>query len=332
MKDTREVFSCWIGEQEKEIRNVKPSTTVKDVLIALLKEHLYTVLSSGIDDEDVRQSLPGLTKQLMSDFAIYMNCIEVDHAKYVTTLPAMNVYKMRMKQPADALHHANQSDEINITRAILLQAERISEQNMILKQIDRDIISSQTACLHSNDIIRVDELQMISDSIHDLTRSIDQAESRVYYLQNQINAKVNCINSRQHQHKNHHHRQQSSESDNPFDKKAHKSHRHLHQKLASNKGRITPSPQIQSPDLNSSQRRKQTGSEHKPVIRRDVEPVKHSANHKAKQFVGVNTKLVRSMSEMHLTQHKKYIDTDSDTGFSSLDSFDEDNGKSETLV
>ena len=29
MKDTREVFSCWIGEQEKEIRNVKPSTTVK---------------------------------------------------------------------------------------------------------------------------------------------------------------------------------------------------------------------------------------------------------------------------------------------------------------
>ena len=71
-----------------------------DVLIALLKEHLYTVLSSGIDDEDVRQSLPGLTKQLMSDFAIYMNCIEVDHAKYVTTLPAMNVYKMRMKQPA----------------------------------------------------------------------------------------------------------------------------------------------------------------------------------------------------------------------------------------
>ena len=29
MKDTREVFSCWIGEQEKEIRNVKPTTTVK---------------------------------------------------------------------------------------------------------------------------------------------------------------------------------------------------------------------------------------------------------------------------------------------------------------
>ena len=36
------------------------------------------------------------------------------------------------------------SDEISITRAILRQAERISEQNIILKQIDREIISNQT--------------------------------------------------------------------------------------------------------------------------------------------------------------------------------------------
>ena len=64
----------------------------------MLKEHLYTVLSSGIDDDDVRQNIPSLTKQLVSDFAIYMDCIEVDDAKYVTTLPDMYVYTMKMKR------------------------------------------------------------------------------------------------------------------------------------------------------------------------------------------------------------------------------------------
>lgn len=78
-----------------------------DVLVALLKEHLYTVLSSGIDDDDVRQSVPSLTKQLVSDFAIYMDCVEVDHAKYVTTLPTMYVYKMKMKRTGKKLGKLN---------------------------------------------------------------------------------------------------------------------------------------------------------------------------------------------------------------------------------
>ena len=30
-----DVFSCWIGEQEKEIRNVKKTTTVKGLILKI---------------------------------------------------------------------------------------------------------------------------------------------------------------------------------------------------------------------------------------------------------------------------------------------------------
>ena len=144
-------------------------------------------------------------------------------------------------------------------------------------------------------------------------QSIDQAESRVYLLASQINAKVNSINTPPSR-REHRQTQSDTESDNPFDT--------IQRQKLRTSGRIAQKPQIQSshPTLNPVQQSRtapsRNGSEHKPVIRRDVEPaVKHSKNHKAKHLT-MNSKLVRSVSEMHLAS-KKYdkVDTDSDTGF-----------------
>ena len=103
----------------------------------------------------------------------------------------------------------------------------------------------------------------------------------MFLLQNQINAKVNGIKGSPNQIKG----------------------APIEPRLANQKARKSRKPQIHST-------LKEKNSEHKPVIRRDVEPVTH---HKAKHF-GVNSRLVRSMSEMNINT-KKYIDTDSDTGF-----------------
>ena len=69
---------------------------LSEVLIALLKEHLHTLLT--IDDDEMKRSIPSLTKQLLPEFAIYTDCIEVDSSKHVMTLPTMYVYKMKMKR------------------------------------------------------------------------------------------------------------------------------------------------------------------------------------------------------------------------------------------
>ena len=67
---------------------------LSEVLIALLKEHLHTLLNI---DEEMKRSIPSLTRQLLPEFAIYTDCIEVDSSKYVMKLPTMYVYKMKMK-------------------------------------------------------------------------------------------------------------------------------------------------------------------------------------------------------------------------------------------
>ena len=50
-----DIFSCWIGEQEKEIRNIKPTTTVKGIFKRKIEnrkwfrtsEHIETKLGVG---------------------------------------------------------------------------------------------------------------------------------------------------------------------------------------------------------------------------------------------------------------------------------------------
>ena len=53
-------------------------------------------------------------------------------------------------------------------------------------------------------------------------------------------------------------------------------------------------------------------NEHKPVIRRDVEP---PAKVKTNRGSLAQARLVRSVSEMHLVKKYDKVDTDSDTGF-----------------
>ena len=44
-----DIFSCWIGEQEKEIRNIKPTTTVKGILRRKIENRKWFRTSEHID-------------------------------------------------------------------------------------------------------------------------------------------------------------------------------------------------------------------------------------------------------------------------------------------
>merc|ERR1712193_237178 len=106
---------------------------------------------------DLKKNVPNLTKRLISDFGIFTETHEIEPLRPVMSLlPTTSFYRLKMKTNEETCGFGD-NDEINLTRAILRQAERISEQSAILKQIDRDIISNQTIGLHHNDIIQVEE-------------------------------------------------------------------------------------------------------------------------------------------------------------------------------
>ena len=70
---------------------------LSEVLVALLKEHLYTQLARFIHDEELKRNIPYLARRLIPDFGLFWEKSEIDSTEVVLSLPSRN-YQMRMKQ------------------------------------------------------------------------------------------------------------------------------------------------------------------------------------------------------------------------------------------
>jgi len=374
-----EVFTCWIGEQEKEIRNIKTKTTVQDVILALLREHLQSLLIGELPSNACPDNLSFLIKRLWREFSLYdessRGIFAIPYRQSIFRIhPASpdSVFRLRMNDSEFEWNESRtQNDEIELTKAILKQAERISDQNRIIKQIDRDIIHNQTIGFNLGDVVGIEELLEISDNLVELQKGVQLAEHKMNQLQNEIDHQVaiappcgekiipidqsrSSWSSSSHASTSSTNRNSlnaslfssftsSSSSLNPFStihtnesfSKSYQSSSSI-SNLTSNDFILKPKSEYCTlPNMTKIHER--PASKHAPLKRRDVEPpaIAPPGGHRFEQ---INI-LRRSVSEMHLVKEKRFSqkgydknDTDSDTGFSSLDSFDGDAAKCETLV
>lgn len=379
-----EVFTCWIGEQEKEIRNIKTKTTVQDVILALLREHLQSLLIGELPSNACPDNLSYLIKRLWREFSLYdessRGIFEIPYRQSICRVhPASpdSVYRLRMNDCEYEWNESRiQNDEIELTKAILKQAERISDQNRIIKQIDRDIIHNQTIGFNLGDVVGIDELLEISDNLVELQKGVQLAEHKMNQLQNEIDqSRQNChiappsdennipVDQSRSSWSSSSHASSSSTNRNSLNASLFSSFTssssslnpsstmmsHINDSLSksyqssSSISNLTATDFILKPKSeyctlpNMKKMRERPASKHAPLKRRDVEPpaIAPPGGHRFEQ---INI-LRRSVSEMHLVKEKRFSqkgydknDTDSDTGFSSLDSFDGDAAKCETLV
>lgn len=387
-----EVFTCWIGEQEKEIRNIKAKTTVQDVILALLREHLQSLLMGELPSDACPDNLPLLIKRLWREFSLYdespRGIFEIPYRQSIYRVhPASpdSVYRLRMNDSeykCEWNESRIQNDEIELTKAILKQAERISDQNRIIKQIDREIIHNQTIGFNLGDVVGIEELLEISDNLVELQKGVQLAEHKMNQLQNEIDqsrhSKIapptappsdqnNIDQSRSSWSSSSHASSNtstnnrnslnassfssftSSSSLNPSSNSMMMSHtiESSSYKSSSSISNLTATDFVAKSFAkseyctlpNMKKMRERPASKHAPLKRRDVEPPSSTiAPPGGHRFEQINI-LRRSVSDMHLVKEKRFSqkgydknDTDSDTGFSSLDSFDGDAAKCETLV
>ena len=77
-----DIFSCWIGEQEKEIRNIKPTTTVKGIFKRKIEnrkwfrtsEHIETKLGVGDTQVVFQISIERAVTMLITNNCTAQNC------------------------------------------------------------------------------------------------------------------------------------------------------------------------------------------------------------------------------------------------------------------
>lgn len=367
-------FTVWVGQQEKEIRNIKPKTTISDVISALLREHLRSIF---VADDRFVASLPYLCHNLKDSFVIRLvsydgTSIQLDNNKSILKLiqnenqPTNYVLKMLETQMDDFVggNVYEQLDEIEVIRGILLQDQRISEQKIILQNLDSEIqLMSSNQELVSSEEVELQEFISISSKLLDLQEKISFVEAEAIDLFDEIEQNKNLDQN----HKSVQNRpiiappqmpptisrsatlprkpkptpdfyHGRSDSDSSYDSG--------YQPIKSNSVHYSATlPRRPKSDIKqvNGQLTNQVvdqprASVHVPAVRRDIEP--EMENNFLSKWPSMNI-IRRSVSEMHLTKEPSIrnitdkidkIDTDSDTGISSLHSSDNESFPSAQFI
>jgi len=353
-------FTVWVGQQEKEIRNLKEKTTIADVVSALLREHLRTIF---VNDERFAASLPYLCRSLRESFTVRLVNYDGSGAdipgnqKILEVIareiqPTNYVLKM-MESPAcskslgrrlhlDFDHFCifviDELDEIEIIRGILLQDQRISEQKIILQSLDTEIneISTHQDFSPAEEIVQLEEIIQISDKLVKLQQEITIVEEKATILFDEIeqnkNQKVLPQRSATLPRKPkpsidfYHGRSESDSSSESTNFYMPVKSNTIHHSATLPRRLQGAKPEV--PFVKSIVIEGNRASLHEPAIRRDIEPEREGRF--LQKWPSMNI-IRRSVSEMHLCKETSVrtvstkidkIDTDSDTGISSLHSSD----------
>jgi len=337
-------FTVWVGQQEKEIRNLKEKTTIADVVSALLREHLRTIF---VNDERFAASLPYLCRSLRESFTVRLvnydgSGADIPGNQKILEVIAREIqptnYVLKMMESPACSKSLDQLDEIEIIRGILLQDQRISEQKIILQSLDTEIneISTHQDFSPAEEIVQLEEIIQISDKLVKLQQEITIVEEKATILFDEIeqnkNQKVLPQRSATLPRKPkpsidfYHGRSESDSSSESTNFYMPVKSNTIHHSATLPRRLQGAKPEV--PFVKSIVIEGNRASLHEPAIRRDIEPEREGRF--LQKWPSMNI-IRRSVSEMHLCKETSVrtvstkidkIDTDSDTGISSLHSSD----------